>query len=133
MLRDPRQVRAGHSPWPHRICTGQIRAPTKRWARLDRGTPWRKLPAMQMSRDKLTAEAGENGAALREAAPEYRAGTEGEIDVSLLEDSLAKTPWERMQANELIRCVSPIRSATQWRDDSGRGEKRRSVRHPCLT
>ena len=26
--------------------------------------------------------------------------SDGEIDVTLLQDSLAKTPWERMQAND---------------------------------
>jgi hypothetical protein len=55
---------------------------------------------MKASRDEPRAEPGENASAVREAAPEYRAGAEGEIDVSLLEDSLARTPWKRMQAND---------------------------------
>ena len=42
---------------------------------------------------------------LKESAPAYRASLPdvGEIDLSLLEDSLAKTPWERMQANDDAR------------------------------
>ena len=81
---------------------------------LDRGAPWRNLPAMKASRDKLTAEVGENGSAVREAVPEHRAGTEGEIDVSLLEDSLAKTPWERMQANDdALRFADSLRDAME--------------------
>lgn len=36
---------------------------------------------------------------LNEAAPAYRVQSD-DVDVSLLEDSLAKTPWERMLAND---------------------------------
>ena len=50
------------------------------------------------------------------AAPEDRAGAEGEIDVSLLEDSLAKTPWERMQANDdALRFADSLRDAMEKR------------------
>ena len=53
---------------------------------------------------------------MREAAPQYRAGTEGEIDVSLLEDSLAKTPWERMQAiDDALRFADSLRDAMKRR------------------
>jgi len=37
--------------------------------------------------------------ALHDASPAYRP-TDSEIDLSLLADSLGKTPWERMQAND---------------------------------
>jgi hypothetical protein len=37
---------------------------------------------------------------LQEAAPAYQNSVQDEMDISLLEDSLAKTPWERMQAND---------------------------------
>ena len=37
--------------------------------------------------------------ALNESAPAYDPGAEG-IDLALLLDSLAMTPWERMQAND---------------------------------
>jgi hypothetical protein len=36
---------------------------------------------------------------LKEVSPAY-SSTASEIDLSLLADSLAKTPWERMQAND---------------------------------
>jgi hypothetical protein len=36
---------------------------------------------------------------LKESPPAYVAEAGG-IDLSLLKDSLAKTPWERMQAND---------------------------------
>ena len=41
-----------------------------------------------------------NEFALQEAPPNYAGVVEGDIDLSLLRDSLAKTPWERMQAND---------------------------------
>jgi hypothetical protein len=40
------------------------------------------------------------GMVLKEASPAYGVSADGDIDLSLLRDSLAKTPWERMQAND---------------------------------
>ena len=40
------------------------------------------------------------GMGLKEAAPAYPVSADSDIDLSLLRDSLAKTPWERMQAND---------------------------------
>jgi hypothetical protein len=37
---------------------------------------------------------------LKEAPPAYGVASDGDIDLSLLKDSLLKTPWERMQAND---------------------------------
>ena len=37
---------------------------------------------------------------LREASPVYGMAIGEDVDLSLLKDSLAKTPWERMQAND---------------------------------
>jgi hypothetical protein len=37
---------------------------------------------------------------LHEAAPVYGSASVEDIDLFLLKDSLAKTPWERMQAND---------------------------------
>ncbi len=37
---------------------------------------------------------------LKEASPACGVSTDGDIDLSLLRDNLAKTPWERMQAND---------------------------------
>jgi hypothetical protein len=37
---------------------------------------------------------------LKETPPSYQALPGNDVDLSLLRDSLAKTPWERMQAND---------------------------------
>lgn len=72
---------------------------------------------MKAIRNKLMAEAAENGSTLREAVLAYRPATDGEIDVSLLEDSLAKTPWERMQANDdALRFADSLRTAMEKRN-----------------
>lgn len=36
----------------------------------------------------------------REVPVGYSVPTDGDVDLTLLKDSLAKTPWERMQAND---------------------------------
>ena len=42
---------------------------------------------------------------------------EDDLDISLLEDSLAKTPWERMQANDdALRFADSLRAAMQKRN-----------------
>jgi len=49
------------------------------------------------------SEADNNENVLKEASPDYGFSIESEpsgIDISLLRDSLSKTPWERMQAND---------------------------------
>jgi hypothetical protein len=72
---------------------------------------------MKASRNKLMAEAWDNGSTTREAVPAYRPATDGEIDVSLLEDSLAKTPWERMQANDdALRFADSLHAAMAKRN-----------------
>jgi len=56
---------------------------------------------------------------LREASPAYRvaAPEEGDIDLSLLEDGLAMTPWERMQANDdILNFGESLRSAMEKRN-----------------
>ncbi len=46
-----------------------------------------------------------------------RETAEGGIDVSLLEDSLAKTPWERLQANDdALRFADSLRTAMEERN-----------------
>jgi hypothetical protein len=46
-----------------------------------------------------------------------RLGSEAEIDVALLEDSLEKTPWERMQANDdALRFADSLRDALEKRN-----------------
>ena len=55
--------------------------------------------------------------AVQETAPTYGGTADSEIDVSLLEDSLAKTPWERMQANDdALRFADSLRAAMQERN-----------------
>ena len=50
-------------------------------------------------------------------APTCAGAADNEIDVSLLEDSLAKTPWERMQANDdALRFADSLRAAMQERN-----------------
>ncbi len=40
-----------------------------------------------------------------------------DVDMSLLEDSLAKTPWERMQANDdALRFAESLRAAMEKRN-----------------
>jgi hypothetical protein len=56
------------------------------------------------------------GMVLKEAAPAYGVSTDGDIDLSLLRDSLAKTPWERMQANDdALNFAESLRSAMKKR------------------
>jgi hypothetical protein len=60
------------------------------------------------------AEKRENGSVVGEAAPAHCVATDAEIDLSLLEDSLAKTPWERMQANDdALRFADLLRAAME--------------------
>ena len=69
---------------------------------------------MKAKRIRLRAETGENGSTVLVAASQDRVGTEAEFDVSLLEDSLAKTPWERMQANDdALRFADSLRDAME--------------------
>jgi hypothetical protein len=57
-------------------------------------------------------------AAAPEPAPRSADGSDEEIDLSLLEDSLAKTPWERMLANDdALRFAETLRTAMENRND----------------
>jgi hypothetical protein len=48
----------------------------------------------------------------RQKAGGCHPAAEGEIDLGLLEDSLAKTPWERMLANDdALRFAEALRNA----------------------
>ena len=58
-----------------------------------------------------------NAAALREEASCYSDPVHEEIDLSLLDDSLAKTPWERMLANDdALRFADELRIAMEKRN-----------------
>jgi hypothetical protein len=53
----------------------------------------------------------------QQTAPNELGLTENEVDVSLLEESLAKTPWERMQANDdALRFADSLREAMEKRN-----------------
>jgi hypothetical protein len=55
--------------------------------------------------------------ALNEIAPDYKPAAVGEIDLLLLKDNLAKTPWERMQANDdALNFAGSLRAAMEKRN-----------------
>jgi hypothetical protein len=52
--------------------------------------------------------------ALQETSPTYQTVAGGDVDLSLLKDSLLKTPWERMQANDdALNFAETLRVAMQ--------------------
>ncbi len=54
---------------------------------------------------------------LNEPPPAYFKTADNEIDLSLLKDSLAKTPWERMLANDdALNFAESLRGAMQERN-----------------
>ena len=54
---------------------------------------------------------------LKEVSPGYRVANDNGIDLSLLKDSLAKTPWERMQANDdALNFAESLRTAMEKRN-----------------
>jgi hypothetical protein len=56
------------------------------------------------------------GVVLKEASPTYGVSADSDIDFSLLRDSLAKTPWERMQANDdALNFAESLRTAMEKR------------------
>jgi hypothetical protein len=58
------------------------------------------MTAMKASEGKLRAAESEPKLAVQADRSACREAADNEVDVSLLEDSLSKTPWERMQAND---------------------------------
>jgi hypothetical protein len=53
---------------------------------------------------------------LKETLPPYDVATDDEVDLSLLKDSLARTPWERMQANDdALNFAESLRAAMKAR------------------
>ncbi len=54
---------------------------------------------------------------LRETSSTYGVAADGDIDLSLLKDSLAKTPWQRMQANDdALNFAESLRMAMEKRN-----------------
>ncbi len=72
---------------------------------------------MQANLDKRRAEESEHCSVVPEATSVYCDPSDDGVDVALLEDSLAKTPWERMQANDdALRFADSLRTAMEERD-----------------
>ena len=61
---------------------------------------------------------GDNAdAVLKETPPTFGVVEDSDIDVSLLKDSLAMTPWERMQANDdALNFSESLRAAMKARN-----------------
>ena len=58
-----------------------------------------------------------NAPASSEIAPGHSDPIRDEVDLSLLEDSLAKSPWERMLANDdALRFADSLRAAMEKRN-----------------
>ncbi len=58
----------------------------------------------------------DNDSVLKETAPQYQAGTEP-TEPSMLDDSLAMTPWERMLANDdMVNFGDSLRAAMEMRN-----------------
>ena len=66
---------------------------------------------------RLEIEAPKDDAGARGLAAVRADSTEEGIDISLLADSLAKTPWERMLANDdALRFADSLRAAVENRN-----------------
>lgn len=65
----------------------------------------------------MSEKRANNEIVLKEASPKYGEVADSDIDLSLLKDSLAKTPWERMQANDdALNYAESLRAAMQKRN-----------------
>jgi hypothetical protein len=89
----------------------------RKFPQLDQAGPLYKFSAVTAKQDKVLANEPGRGATGRATpAPPFSIATAEEIDLSLLEDSLAKTPWERMQANDdALHLAEILRSAMRKR------------------
>ena len=61
-------------------------------------------------------DTNKRGDSLKDAAVDYRVTGQSDIDLFLLKDSLAKTPWERMLENDdALNFAESLRTAMQNR------------------
>lgn len=75
------------------------------------------IPMMKASHEKLGTGDSERSPAVKEENSACRAPQDETIDIPLLEDSLTKTPWERMQANDdAVRFADSLRAALKQHD-----------------
>ena len=59
----------------------------------------------------------EQSFALKEQPVAYRTTADGDVDLNLLKLNLAKTPWERMQANDdALNFADSLRTAMEKRN-----------------
>jgi hypothetical protein len=71
---------------------------------------------MKATLNKLRAKESENAPVMQEGTSAHPGAADDGMDVSLLDDSLAKTPWERMQANDdALRFADSLRTAMEKR------------------
>lgn len=72
---------------------------------------------MKASRDEDWTTGSNRAAAGRQIAPAEPVAPDIEIDLSLLEESLRQTPWERMQANDdAVHWAESLRTAMRERN-----------------
>ena len=87
---------------------------------------------MKARLNESKAEKSMEALAVQETALACGGTPDNEINVSLLEDSLAKTPWERMQANDdALRFADSLRAAMQERNAKAFSVNPKSSEH-CL-
>ena len=54
---------------------------------------------------------------LKDSSTAYKTAVDGDVDLSLLRLNLAKTPWERMQANDdALNFAESLRAAVEKRN-----------------
>jgi len=72
---------------------------------------------MKASLNRIIAEESESSSKAPETAPSCDLAPDDGMDLSLLEDSLAKTAWERMKANDdALRFADSLRAAMEKRN-----------------
>ena len=65
----------------------------------------------------MSQETANEPMVLQELSPTYAVAGDGDVDLLLLKDSLAKTPWERMQANDdALNFAESLRAAMAKRN-----------------
>ena len=65
----------------------------------------------------MTKDATNEPMILNDSLGAYNSPSEGDVDLALLKDSLAMTPWERMQANDAaLNFADSLRAAMEKRN-----------------
>ena len=64
----------------------------------------------------MTEDATNDSMMLNDSPVAYNSAADGDVDLALLKDSLAMTPWERMQANDAaLNFADSLRTAMEKR------------------